>query len=97
MTTIITDQVAINLARKVNLNLHVVDLKWFKAGLIVELEHNQPNFTNVVHDNLLIVAKITMAHLMEFPDYYQRLKRMEHSADKFWRTHRKPHILLRNN
>jgi len=29
-------------------------------------------------------GKIARAHLNEFPDYYQRLARMEAEADRYW-------------
>jgi len=32
----------------------------------------------------LITGKIALAHLNEFPDYYDRLEKMEKETDKFW-------------
>ncbi|GAJ07065.1 unnamed protein product, partial [marine sediment metagenome] len=29
-------------------------------------------------------GKIALAHLNEFPDYYDRLKNMENEAEKYW-------------
>lgn len=43
-----------------------------------------PTSTNVTDDDLFATAQIVIAHLLEFPDYYRRLKRMESSADKYW-------------
>jgi hypothetical protein len=40
--------------------------------------------TNVTNDDLLITGKIALAHLNEFPDYYDRLEQMEEEAEKFW-------------
>ena len=39
----------------------------------VELEHGyvNPN-TNVTNDDLLITAKIALAHLKEYPNYYNQ-------------------------
>jgi hypothetical protein len=50
----------------------------FRAGLDVELEHGRrfPDI-DVTHDDPLVTAKITLAHLRELPDYYTRLARME--------------------
>ena len=39
------------------------------------------DFTN---DDLVITAKIALAHLKEFPDYYTRLGKMEREADEYW-------------
>ena len=42
-------------------------------GLNVELEHGSinPN-TNVTNDSLILTAKIALAHLNEFPNYYNK-------------------------
>ncbi|GAI79999.1 unnamed protein product, partial [marine sediment metagenome] len=51
----------------------------------VELEHGSENLrTNVTNDDSLVTGKIALAHLNEFPDYYDRLEKMEEEADKFW-------------
>ena len=54
-------------------------------GMNVELEHglHDPH-TNVSDDNPHITAKIALAHLNEFPDYYTRLERMEEEAKQDW-------------
>jgi hypothetical protein len=31
-----------------------------------------------------MTGKITLAHMKEFPDYYERLERMEADADRYW-------------
>ena len=50
-------------------------------GLEVELEHGVRNVvTNVTNDDLVLTGKIALAHLMELPDYYTRLMRMEEEA-----------------
>ena len=55
------------------------------SGMNVELEHgNISPFTNVSNDDIVITGKIALAHLNEFPDYYQRLKKME--ADGSWKN-----------
>ena len=37
----------------------------------IELEHGYVNpITNVTNNDLLMTAKIALAHLMEFPNYY---------------------------
>jgi hypothetical protein len=61
------------------------DLEQFRAGLGVELEHGTANqTTNVTNDDPLKTAKIALAHLTEFPDYYTRLAKMEAEAQSFW-------------
>ncbi len=40
--------------------------------------------TNVTDDDLLLTAKIALAHLNEFPDYYDRLEEMEEEAEAYW-------------
>jgi hypothetical protein len=57
----------------------------FRKGLEVELEHGKINpATNVTNDDLITTGKIAMAHLNEFPDYYDRLEKMEKEAEVFW-------------
>jgi hypothetical protein len=54
------------------------DLEQFRAGMDVEFEHgaHDPQ-TDVTHDDPIITGKIALAHMKEFPDYYERLERME--------------------
>jgi len=61
------------------------DVKQFRMGMNVELEHGSVDAnTNVTNNDALMTGKIALAHLNEFPDYYDRLERMEKEADKFW-------------
>lgn len=63
------------------------DVKQFCMGMNVELEHGSRNpLTNVSSDDPLITAKIAMAHLIEFPDYYTRLKKLEDEAKVYWKN-----------
>ena len=54
------------------------DVKQFKMGLDVELEHGLkfPQ-TNVTYNNPMMTGKIALVHLQELSDYYYRLKKME--------------------
>ena len=54
-------------------------------GMDVELEHgtHDPE-TNVTDDDVEVTAKISRAHLNEFPDYYTRLAAMESEAEAYW-------------
>ena len=64
------------------------DVDQFRIGMNVELEHglHDPH-TNVTDDNPHITAKIALAHLNEFPDYYTRLERLEEEAKRDWQQH----------
>jgi len=59
------------------------DVEQFRMGLEVELEHGRRDpSTDVTHDDPVLTAKIALAHLNEFPDYYTRLDRMEEEAKR---------------
>ena len=61
------------------------DVDQFRRGMDVELEHGLiDGHTNVTNDDPLTTGKIALAHLNEFPDYYDRLEKMEKEADAFW-------------
>jgi Protein of unknown function (DUF5661) len=59
------------------------DVDQFRIGMNVELEHglHDPS-TNVSDDDPHVTARIALAHLNEFPDYYTRLARMEEEAKR---------------
>lgn len=45
----------------------------FLEGINIELEHGTVNpKTNVTNDDLITTAKIALAHLNEFPNYYNK-------------------------
>lgn len=51
----------------------------------VELEHGTIDpATNVTNDDPIMTGKIALAHLNEFPDYYDRLEEMEEEAEEYW-------------
>lgn len=61
------------------------DVDQFRRGMDVELEHGtQDPLTNVTNDDPIMTGKIALAHLNEFPDYYDRLEEMEEEAEEFW-------------
>jgi Protein of unknown function (DUF5661) len=64
------------------------DVEQFRVGMNVELEHglHEP-LTNVSDDDPHVTAKIALAHLNEFPDYYTRLERLEEEAKRDWQQH----------
>ncbi|MGD2103295.1 MAG: hypothetical protein PVG83_13775 [Acidimicrobiia bacterium] len=61
------------------------DVEQVRKGMDVELEHGTrfPDL-DVTGDDPVITAKIALAHLREFPDYYERLEAMEREADAAW-------------
>jgi hypothetical protein len=57
------------------------DLEQFRAGMDVEYEHGSHDpQTDVTQDDPIVTGKIALAHMKEFPDYYERLERMEAEA-----------------
>lgn len=52
------------------------------TGMNVETEHGTrfPDL-DVTGDDPVLTAKIALAHLREFPDYYERLEVMEREAE----------------
>jgi hypothetical protein len=61
------------------------DPEQFRIGMDVEFEHGSHDpQTDVTHDDPIITGKIALAHMKEFPDYYERLERMEHEAEREW-------------
>lgn len=70
-------------ARKIGEDLGIdwskVDFEQFMIGLEVELEHGSADpRTNVTNNDPILTGKIAWAHLNELPDYYTRLKKLEH-------------------
>lgn len=64
------------------------DVEQFRMGLDVELEHGTVDAqTNVTNDDPAMTGKIALAHLNEFPDYYDRLYKMEEEAEEFFGKH----------
>lgn len=48
-------------------------LEEFLTGMNIELEHGTVNLkTNVTNDDLIMSAKIALAYLNEFPNYYNK-------------------------
>ena len=57
------------------------------TGMNVESEHGKrfPDL-DVTGDDPVITAKIALAHLREFPDYYDRLEVTEREAEAAWES-----------
>ena len=61
------------------------DLEQFRFGMDVEFEHGSHDpQTDVTGDDPILTGKIALAHMKEFPDYYERLERMEAEAERYW-------------
>ena len=64
---------AIYAASMLNVNFDKFTPEEFLEGINIETEHGTINpLTNVTNDNLITTAKIALAHLNEFPDYYNK-------------------------
>lgn len=74
----ITNKIAYKLGRLFNINFDYIPLQDWKDGLQIELEHGTKYYiSNITNDNLIMTAKIVLAHFMESPLYYKKLKQME--------------------
>jgi hypothetical protein len=84
-----TPRTTIDEARRVGDEIGVdwdrFDLEQFRLGMDVELEHGSHDpQTDVTGDDPILTGKIALAHMKEFPDYYERLERMEAEAERDW-------------
>ena len=62
-----------NIARKLGIHFDKFPFEDFYTGLHIELEHGLADpATNVTNNDLELTAKIALAHLNEFPDYYNK-------------------------
>ena len=92
----ISKQEANSIGKKYKINFKVVNIdEWF-YGLNVELEHGSKlgSLTNITKDNIDLTARIAIAHLIESPDYYKRLYKMESQMDFYWSNKIKPNIFI---
>jgi hypothetical protein len=63
----------LRIARFLGIDFSKFSFEDFKRGINIELEHGLENMnTNVTNDDLLKTAKIALAHLNEFPNYYNK-------------------------
>ncbi len=64
---------AFYIARVLNIDFSRFTPQEFLDGINIELEHGTINpSTNVTNNDLLMTAKIALAHLNEFSNYYNR-------------------------
>ena len=77
----LSESEAKSIGDSIGINWQKVDLKQFRMGLMVEMEHGEHDSeTNVTNGDMKMTGKIAWAHLKEMPDYYTRLKKMESDA-----------------
>jgi hypothetical protein len=70
---------------KLGIKWEKFDVEQFRKGMDVELEHGRRDpRTNVTNDDPILTGKIAWAHLLEFPDYYVRLEKLEEEAKAYW-------------
>lgn len=67
------EQDIINIARVLGITFDKFSFEDLMTGIKIELEHGlvDPS-TNVTNDDLVLTMKIALAHLNEFPDYYNQ-------------------------
>lgn len=64
---------AIYASEVLNIKFDKFSIDEFLDGINVELEHGKiNNITNVTNDDLILTSKIALAHLNEFPNYYNK-------------------------
>lgn len=64
---------AVKIANKLNIKFDKFNVSEFLTGLNIELEHGTINpKTNVTNNDLELTAKIALAHLNEYPNYYNK-------------------------
>lgn len=80
-----TAQEARRIGDEIGMDWSRFDLEQFRAGLDVEFEHGSHDpQTDVTGDDPILTGKIALAHMKEFPDYYERLEQMEGQARRDW-------------
>ena len=56
-----------------NIDFSKFSIEEFLDGINIEMEHGKVNEkTNVTNDDLIETAKIALAHLNEYPNYYNK-------------------------
>jgi len=64
---------ALYIASILGINFDKFSPEEFLEGINIELEHGNINSkTNVTNNDLITTAKIVLAHLNEFPNYYNK-------------------------
>ncbi len=80
-----TPEEARRVGDEIGIDWNRYDQEQFRVGLDVEFEHGSHDpETDVTGDDPILTGKIALAHMKEFPDYYERLARMEQEAKRDW-------------
>ena len=62
---------AIFAANELGISFDKFSVKDFLIGMNIELEHGtRYPLTNITNDDVIMTAKIALAHLIEYPNYY---------------------------
>ena len=62
---------AIYFVNETGIKLDKFSIRDLLRGINIELEHGNINpLTNVTNNDLIMTGKIALAHLMEYPNYY---------------------------
>jgi hypothetical protein len=75
--------------KKLHINPLIIPPRDLRKGMLIEKEHS-----DITKGSALLSAKIAIAHVKEFPDYYKRLDKLEKKAKKDWSKKHKPNIFL---
>lgn len=100
MTTMsVSKKLAKSVGDVIGVDWNKVDLNEFHKGMQVEFEHGSKlgEKTNVTKDDLVSTGKIALAHLLELPDYYTKLAKMEENKLKEFISHEVERLLSETN
>ena len=68
-----TNEEILQTSKKLGINFDNFSLDDLITGINIELEHGLQNpLTNVTNNELLPTMKIALAHLLEYPNYYNK-------------------------
>jgi hypothetical protein len=87
--TKITLKDAFHIGKRLGVNFDVIPVEILRYGMSIEMEHK-----SVIGSSKLKAAKIALAHLEEFPNYYEALEKMENKLKRQWKGKRKPRIFI---
>lgn len=85
----IDKKISNTLFREFNINPKAINRKMWNYALNVEFEHK-----DITGGDLILTTKIVLAHLLEFPNYYTFLKKMESKLKKYWSGKNKPILFI---
>jgi Protein of unknown function (DUF5661) len=82
-----TSEEAQRVGDQIGVNWDRFELEQFRKGMDVEYEHGSHDpQTDVTGDDPILTGKIALAHMKEFPDYYERL---EKETEREWAERRR--------